>query len=171
MTILLVLLLAQEPASVRFAAVEARYRAELAQDPQRAGIHIALGELYLQAADPVRALAEFEAELKVAPDSAQALTRIGAILLDRGDVPEALTRLRAADKRKPDMPETMFELGRAEALSGSLPEAAAHFAKVIAVDDRSTFGKSARYQRALVLRRLGRVAEADDEMKRFRGNK
>lgn len=155
-------------AAGKFAEAEAAYRAALSKEPQLAGIRLGLAELFLEAADVERAAKELEEELRTDPDSAAALYRLGTILTDRGDLEAALRTLRRADSLRPDMPETLFALGRAEALAGSLEAADAHLRRVIELEGRSALAKSAHYQRAQILQRLGRAAEAREELRKFR---
>lgn len=155
-------------ASARVADAEAAYRTAIAKAPALAGLHLALGELFVASGNPQKAYEEFEAELKVDPYSAQALYRLGALLTDRGDLAGALDRLRRADSIRPDMPQTLLELGRAEALSGRLAEADAYLRRVIEIEGKSPLAKTAHYQRSQILRRLGKIAEADEELRRYR---
>lgn len=155
-------------AAGKFAEAEAAYRAASSKEPPLPGIHLGLAELFLEAADPDRAASELEQELRIDPDSAPALFRLGAIFTDRGELDAALNALRRAETLRPGMPETLFELGRAEALAGSLAEADSRFRRVIEIDEDSELANSARYHRARILQKLGRMAEAREEMKKFR---
>jgi hypothetical protein len=41
--------------------------------------------------------------------------------------------------------------------------------RVIEIEGKSLLAKSAHYQRAQILRRLGKTVEADEELHRYRG--
>ncbi len=67
-----------------------RFQNALAQTPNRAGLHVRLGEVLLHAGRLDQAAREFEQELRISPDSLRAIVRQGEVKLIRGDTAAAL---------------------------------------------------------------------------------
>jgi len=150
------------------AGAEKEYRAALAARTDLRGLHLALGELFLDAGDYEKAEPEFQAEAALAPGSAMAAYRLGQVLLNRGRVKEATAELRRADELQPDMPETQVELGKALASSGDLTGAEKLFLRVLKVEQTSLLAQTAHFQLAQIYRKQGRDADADRELAEFR---
>lgn len=146
---------------------EKEYRAALAARAELRGVHLALGELFLEAGDYEKAEPELRAEAGQIPGSAAAAYRLGQVLLNRGRVKEAVAELRRANSLQPDMPETQVELGKALAASGDLVGAEGLFLQVLKTEQTSLLAQTAHFQLAQIYRKLGREAEADRELKVF----
>ena len=143
------------------------FRAALAARPELRGVHLALGELYLGAGDYAGAEREFRAEATMAPGSATAAYKLGEALRNLGETKQAIAELQRADKLQPDSPEILLQLGTA--LASSDPAAAeALLRRVLQLEKESSVARSAHFQLAQILRKLGRTAEADAELKRFK---
>src|SRR5262249_15516804 len=152
-------------------SAERDYRAALALRPDLRGIHFALGELYLGAADYAAAEREFRAEVRLTPGSAAAACKLGKVLLDLGRTSEALAELKRANALEPDMPETLLELAKASFASGEPDTAERLLRKLLEQEQDSELAESAHYQLAQIYRRLGRQQDADREQKLFQATR
>jgi len=101
------------------------------------------------------------------PGSAAAAYKLGVVLLNRGQIRDALTELLRANDLQPKMPETLLELGKATAAGGGYASAEKLFRQVLELEQESQLAESAHFQLAQIYRRLGRHADADQEMKKF----
>jgi tetratricopeptide (TPR) repeat protein len=143
-------------------------RVALGQDPRVRRAHYYLGTLILADdethADRLeRAIAEFRAELELAPEDAPANDQLGMALIEAGRQAEALTALEAAARAEPralyvgHVGRCLLELGRPEEAAVSLRRALQ-----LAESQRAAPGEmeSIHYQLGLALRRLGIAQEA-----------
>lgn len=90
-----------------FAAL--RFQNALALTPNRSGLHVQLGEVFLHAGKLDQAAQEFEQESRIDPESLRAMIREGEVKLIRGDIGAALDDwARALTK---DSPRTERILG------------------------------------------------------------
>lgn len=143
------------------------FAAALAVRPDLPGVHLALGDLALDAGDFEGARREFQDEARLVPGSAVAAYKLGLVLLNRGQTPEALAALKRADALQPGMPETLFELAKATATDGDLNGAEKLFRRVLDQENTTKLAVSAHFELAQIYRRLGRTAEASREMVLF----
>ena len=67
-----------------------RFQNALALSPDRPGLHVQLGEVFLHAGRLDQAAQEFEQELQISPNSLRAIIRQGELKLSRGDTDAAL---------------------------------------------------------------------------------
>jgi tetratricopeptide (TPR) repeat protein len=149
-------------------AAEQHFRAALQARADLRGVHLALGDLYFQAGDYEKAEAEFRTETKQSPGSAEAAYKLGSALLSRGHLPDAIAELKRADTLKPDMPETLVDLGRALNSAGDPASAVKYLEQAIRVEASGKLAATANLQLAQAYRKLGRAADAEQAMKRFR---
>ena len=106
-----------------------RFQNALAQTPNRAGLHLRLGEVFLHAGRLDQAAREFEQELRISPDSLRAIVRQGEVKLIQGDTDAALEDWAGAlimdrprTERVLGIHETGFGEGAIEQLPDSLRE-------------------------------------------------
>jgi tetratricopeptide (TPR) repeat protein len=86
-----------------------RFQNALALSPNRPGLHVRLGEVFLHAGRLDQAAPEFEQELRISPNDLRAIVRRGEVKLIQGDVDGALEDwTRALDM---DRPRTERALG------------------------------------------------------------
>ena len=123
--------------------------------------------MYLSSGDFEKAEREFREEARLAPGFAPAAHKLGVVLMNRGETRAAVAELRRADGLQPDMPETLLELGKAIAASGETDTAEKLFRRVLDQEQTSVVAESAHFQLAQILRKQGRVSDADREMKLF----
>jgi predicted Zn-dependent protease len=67
-----------------------RFQNALASTPNRPGLHVGLGEVFLRAGRLDQAAQEFEQDLRVSPNNLRAIVRLGEVKLIHGDVDGAL---------------------------------------------------------------------------------
>jgi tetratricopeptide (TPR) repeat protein len=153
----------------RGALAEAEFRRALKIDPNLAGIHLALGRILLEGrGDLDGAEREFRAESRLRPGNAEAAWRLGSVLLKKGQAKEALVELQQSDKLKPDMLETLLDLGKAYSTENQLAQAENTYRRIIAIDDKDELAAAAHLQLSQICRKLGKAAEAEQHLKRFR---
>ncbi|MBB5059258.1 putative Zn-dependent protease [Granulicella aggregans] len=161
---------AQEAAGAHDAAI-AEYRAILAIDPNRAGIHYRIGRAYRASArdshrsgDLDHAMDEFQAELKIDRQNASALYELGELHRIAGEAEPARTFFAAALKVYPDFPEAELGLGTVLATLQRPAEALPYLTSASQhdPDDEATW-----YRLSQVQRTLGHTAEAKDALARF----
>ena len=101
-------------------AALAEYRAVLAADPKRPGIHFRMGRVLLSrtaaanGAEPTEpeALKEFMLELEIDPTNANAAYEAGEIHRKTGDLPNARAFFERAVQHYPDFEDALVGLGR-----------------------------------------------------------
>jgi tetratricopeptide (TPR) repeat protein len=104
-----------------------RFQNALLLSPNRPGLHVRLGEVFLHAGRLDQAAQEFEQELRISPNDLRAIVRRGEVKLIQGDTDAALqdwTRALAMDgpraERVLGIHETRFGEGTIEQLPDSL---------------------------------------------------
>jgi tetratricopeptide (TPR) repeat protein len=151
------------------ALAEPEFRKALQMNPNLAGVHLALGRIAMEErGDLDAAEREFRAEVRLRPVDAEAAWRLGSVLLKKGQGKEALVELRQSDKLKPDMLETLLDLGKAYSAENQLAQAENTYRRMIAIDDKDELAAAAHLQLSQICRKLGKPAEAEQHLKRFR---
>ena len=104
-----------------------RFQNALALSPNRPGLHVRLGEVFLHAGRLDQAAQEFEQELRISPTNLRAIVRRGEVKLIQGnsdaaleDWARALTMDRPRSERLLGLHETGFGQGPVEQLPDSL---------------------------------------------------
>jgi tetratricopeptide (TPR) repeat protein len=149
------------------AEAEQHFRTALAARADLRDVHYALGELYLESGDYQKAEPEFRAEARLSPGSAAAAYKLGLVLASLGRTTEAIVEFRRADALQPGVPETLIELGKALNASGDAASAEPLLQRAVSTVQAGDLAASAHFQLANVYRKLGRMADADREMKAF----
>jgi tetratricopeptide (TPR) repeat protein len=90
------------------------------------------------------------------------------VLLKKGRGKEALLQLQQSDKLKPGMLETLLDLGKAYSSENQLAQAENTFRRIIAIEDRDELAAAAHLQLSQICRKLGKAAEAEQHLQRFR---
>ncbi len=100
-----------------FAKAIAEYRILLQRTPEKPGIHYRIGGLLMSlppaATTSAEARKEFEAELKINPQSAGAEYYLGELARQENRLPDAIEHFSRATKLYPGFAEAYFGLGRA----------------------------------------------------------
>ena len=152
-------------------AAIAEYRAILAIDPNRSGIHYRIGRAYRanardthRAGDLDQAMLEFQAELKIDPQNASALYEVGELHRIAGEPEAARTFFTAALKVYPDFPEAELGLGSVLAVLQQPAEALPYLERATKSDPDD---EASWYRLAGVQRALGHSVEAKEAIQRF----
>ena len=102
-----------------------RFQNALASSPDRPGLHVGLGEIFLRAGRLDQAAQEFEHELQLDPHSLRAIVRRGEVKLIQGDVDGALedwARATAIDEPRAELVLGARETGFGDAVFEQLPD-------------------------------------------------
>ena len=113
--------------------------------------------------DPGRqreAIAEYEAALRIRPDSAEARNNLGIALAQTGDAADALAQYEEALRLKPNDSEAHYNLGNALRRAGRLPDAIAQYEETLRLNPDSS---TAHNNLGSVLLEAGRPGEAIPE--------
>jgi len=162
---LLHLLLAQDAETRGDDEAAARfYRQALHANPSAAGVHYALGSIYANSGKNEEAVQEFQEELKLNANDSLALWKLGEVTL-RSDPQRAVEYLQQALKLDPDLPQARLAYGRALLRLGEVNPAIEQLRQVERLAPEED---SVHYHLAAAYRRLGRQAEADAELARFK---
>lgn len=129
-------------------------------NPSRSDARFFLGTVLEAAGQSEAALAVYTELIEKDPDSAMGLLGRGALLVKQGQPAEAITVLQRAATLEPDNFEVHWALGRAMTLNEQLTSAVEAFTRAVTIEPNRS---DARYQLGLVLKRLGRTAEANRE--------
>ena len=96
-------------------AATAKMKAAVAESPQSADLHDALGSLYAQQRSWPLAVSEFQKVIQLNPKSPSAHLHLGAGLLAQQQAPAAIQELSVAVQLSPENPLAATELGKAYA--------------------------------------------------------
>jgi len=144
------------------------YRAVLALDPNRPGIHFRLGRaLLLRSQSPdsqAEALKEFEQELQLDPTNANAAYELAEIHRRAGRVDKAREFFETALKYYPDFEEAQVGLSRALITLGKPDLALPHLRKAISLNPRN---EVSHYQLSQIYKALGNTAEQQKALAEF----
>lgn len=148
------------------------YRAALAIDPKRPGIHFRLGRVLLARAEQGtngadregEALKEFAQELRDDPTNANAAYEIAEIHRKAGDLVSARTFFETALQHYPDFEEALVGLGRSLIALQEPKLAITYLDKAIALNSKSEI---AYYQLAQAHRALGDTAAQEKALTVF----
>lgn len=148
---------------------ERAFRNVLKIKPDLPGIHMELGKILNdQRGDLDGAEREFRAEAQLCPGRSEAAWRLGSVLLKKGQPREALVELRRSDQLQPDMLDTLLDLGKAYLMENQIESAEKAFRRIVAINDADEIAAAAHLQLSQICRRLGRVDEAEEHLKKFR---
>jgi len=148
------------------------YRAILATDPRRPGVHYRIGRVLRELAhdrhdpaDLTAAMAEFQDELKIDPENASALYEVGELHRLAGELELARSRFAAALKIYPDFPEANLGLGTVLSDLHQPAEALVYLKRAVASDPGD---EAIWYHLSQVERSLGHTAAQQQALAQFR---
>jgi len=108
----------------------------IAKNPGATMAHINLGMLHYQEGRPERAVAEYEAALRIDPADAEARDDLGIALAAAGRTEEALAEFAESLRLAPDDPKTHNNLANTLAGQGRTAEALAEYAQAVRLEPR-----------------------------------
>lgn len=144
------------------------YQRVLALAPKMPGIHYRLGRALLRAKQPgsqAKALAEFQAELRLDPSNASAAYEAAQIYRNLGELEKAHELLTSALSHYPDFEEAQLALGRLLNVQKEPAQALLHLKKAVAIDPADS---AAYFQLARTYHALGDTAGEQRAMAQFR---
>jgi len=115
------------------------------------------GTLYMRAARSEEARADFDRALELDPRQAEALARRCVVLMRLKRLDAALADCLAAADLSPDNVDSYTSLGMVRALRGETLEAELQYRRALQLEAKDG---DAHYQYGVLLRGLGRIAEA-----------
>lgn len=141
----------------------AQYKKILDQEPKVEGIHYRIGRIFLSKspADAEGAKAEFDQELKIAPENASAEFMLGEIARQAGQWDEAIGHFSRASKLDESFQEAYLALGMSLNSAGKFSDAIAPLRSYVKLQPTDPAG---HYQLATAYARTGQKADADREM-------
>lgn len=119
----------------------------------------------LEAEDSQGAREAFRALVAQYPEDSRGHAGLALLLADEGCEAEARRHLDRARRRRPELAETHYLLGLLEERAGREAEALLHYGQALAVDSGFFM---AHFNRAWILRRLGRTEACLEELLRVR---
>jgi protein O-GlcNAc transferase len=140
----------------QFGQAEIKMKAAVVSDPQNPELRDELGSLYAQQKDWTKAQEEFQAAVRINPNSAVAHMHLGIAMRAQGNA-DGLAELDKASQIEPDNPVIDLEYGKALADDGHDEQAIPVFEHVLDVDPKST---EASYELALAYQRSNKVQDA-----------
>jgi tetratricopeptide (TPR) repeat protein len=141
----------------------AEYKKILEQEPKLEGIHYRIGRIFLSKspADAEAAKAEFNEELKIAPENASAEFMLGEIARQAGQWDEAIGNFSRASKFDEGFQEAYLALGMSLNSAAKFSDAIAPLRAYVKMQPGDPAG---HYQLATAYARTGQKADADREM-------
>lgn len=140
------------------------YKKAIAEKPDAAGLHYALGTLYREGGRLDEALAEFQEELKISPNDAMTNYLIGDIHLQRNELDDAERYLAQALSAQPGLVEAKLDLAKTYHAQGKPDEAVKTLQAVVAADPDDP---DAHYLLFGLYKGRGQTAEARKELEIF----
>ena len=147
------------------------YEHVLNLDPNHERARIALADLYLQVHRNADAEREYLRYREHHPDSIEVCLGLGQIAAENGQIDRAIQFLDQAIALAPGDARPLVERGKIESRRGDFTAALRFLDKAVSVD---RVEPEIRYQRSLILSRLGRADDAlsdQEEMRRLRKEK
>jgi tetratricopeptide (TPR) repeat protein len=143
---------------------ETLWRHVVAVTADNPGAHTMLGKTLLDKGEPVEAVPQFEAALRLEPDNVANLTNLAVALDLTGRLDEAAASLERSLRLRPDHAPTHSNLGSIRERQGRFAEALRHFTTALELDAHLP---QAGVSRARVLARLGEFREARRQLDRL----
>jgi tetratricopeptide (TPR) repeat protein len=140
------------------------YKKAIAQKPDAAGLHYALGTLYREGGRLEEAMAEFNEELKISPNDAMSHYLLGDVCLQQNKLDSAQQYLSQALALQPGLADAQLDLAKTYRGQGKLDESAKLLQAIIASDpDR----QEAHYLLFGLYKERGQMDEARKELQIF----
>jgi tetratricopeptide (TPR) repeat protein len=140
------------------------YKKAIAQKPDTAGLHYALGTLYREGGRLDEAMAEFQEELKISPGDAMTNFLIGDVHLQRNELGDAEQYLSQALSVQPGLLEAKLDMAKTYRAQGKVDEAVKMLRAVVASEPDD---QDAHYLLFGLYRDAGHAVEARRELQIF----
>ncbi|MEO8661677.1 MAG: tetratricopeptide repeat protein, partial [Bryobacteraceae bacterium] len=150
--------------SGKFAEALAEYETVLRLSPKDAAANLGLATTYWKTGDPEKAVPHLEVVLAALPEDTEANGIMANVLVRRGDFSKALPFAQKALARNPDLAQVRFSLAKIYMEQGHTENAVRELGKIAAIDPDGTY----HFLLARALRSLGRGAEAEEALAKFR---
>jgi len=134
-----------------------KMKTAVAQSPQSAELHDALGSLYAQQHNWPAATGEFQEAIRLSPQLGAAHMHLGAALVAQGQAQPAIQQLTVANELIPHSAPAITELGKAYAANQQNDRAIGEFQKALSIAPGYA---DAKLQLALAMQRAGHDADA-----------
>lgn len=134
-----------------------KMKTAVAESPQSADLHDALGSLYAQERNWPAATGEFQEAIRLSPQLGSARMHLGAALVAEGQAQPAIQELTEANVLIPHSAPAITELGKAYAANQQNDRAIAEFQKALSIEPGYT---DAKLQLALAMQRVGHDSDA-----------
>jgi tetratricopeptide (TPR) repeat protein len=141
------------------------YRKALEEGPQIEKLHYKMGAALIRLDRMAEAVTELREALKQTPNDMDVQYNLAYALLQTSQKDQALALLQTVTTKEPDHPQAQYELGKALLEEGKLQDAVPHLEMAAKLDPGRDY---VHYQLQLAYRRLGRTAEADNELNVYR---
>lgn len=145
-------------------AIESCHKA-LRLDPKLAQAHFIAGMARIRSDHPAEAIAEFRAQLELDPDNNDAEYHLAFALLQLSRSDEAVGLLRSVLGRDPNHAQANYELGRELLTEGKKEEAIRYLEAAARLNPQLD---AVHYQLQSAYRAVGRIDDADHELKIYR---
>ena len=146
-----------------------QYQEALHINPRLPGVHFELGEAILENSTSDEARKQAEREFKIAieinPDDAKSESRLGALANLRNEKEIALQHYSQAAELDPEYSEAQVGLGAVLMSTGHPEKAIEHLLQALRLDPLNA---SAHFRLSQAYRQLGRAADADEEVAKFK---
>ena len=143
------------------------YTLALKENERAAGIHLRIGQILVQQATPdseTKALAEFQRELAIDPESAAAEYAVGEIFRRRQDYPQAAQHLNRAVALDPALTEPHIALAQMFMAQHDPQQSSREAAIAVQLDPRNA---KAHYALMVAYRSEGKMDDAGKELALF----
>ena len=143
-----------------------QYQAALAINPQLPGLHFELGDMLRASGSQhqTEAAEEYKAALQVNPRDEQAECRLGEIALEGNNLDEANQRFSEAVKLRPNDPEASIGAANVAIAMQNPAKAETLLVHAIQLDPTNAI---AHFRLSVVYRRMGRTADAQNEIEQY----
>jgi tetratricopeptide (TPR) repeat protein len=144
------------------------YRKALAGSAEAPRAHFKIGASLLRLARADVAIPELQAALRENPGDTEAQYNLAYAFIETSRKPDGLNLLRQIVEANPNYGDAHYLLGKTLVSDGQFDTAVPHLEAAVHLNPDSAY---AHYQLQTAYRRLGRAADADNELKIYRGLK
>ena len=141
------------------------YRRAAQEDPQLQAVHYKTGAALIRLDRMQEAVSELREAIKQTPDDPDVQYNLAYALLQTSQKEQAMSLLQTVVANNPNHPEAQYQIGKSLLEDGKPDAALPHLEAAAKLDPERDY---VHYQLQVCYRRLGRTAEADQELKLYR---